>query len=250
MDWSDEGMVIATRRHGELAAIVTLLTRAHGRHAGLARGGSGRRGRGLYQPGNVVAATWRARLAEHLGTWSCEPLHANGVALLDRAGALAALAAACALVDAVLPEREPHGALYDATLALVSALAGPAWAERYVRWEIDLLTELGFGLDLGSCAATGANDGLAYVSPRTGRAVSAAAGEPYRDRLLALPPFLVGPEGGPPGPGDIAAGLALTGFFLARCVFTPEQRPLPAPRTRLVDAIARNPTICGVPSDP
>ncbi len=247
MDWSDEGMVIAARRHGESAAVVTLLTRAHGRHVGLARGGSGRRGRGLYQPGNVVAATWRARLAEHLGTWSCEPMRANAAGLLDRAGALAALAASCALVDAVLPEREPHEALYETTLALVDALAGPGWAEAYVRWELGLLAELGFGLDLASCAATGANDGLAYVSPRTGRAVSAAAGEPWRDRLLALPAFLA--AGGQPGPGDVAAGLDLTGFFLARCVFGPDGRPLPAARTRFVDAIARNPTISGVPSE-
>jgi DNA repair protein RecO (recombination protein O) len=249
MDWSDEGMVIAARRHGESAAIVTLLTRTHGRHLGLARGGAGRHGRGLYQPGNTVAATWRARLAEHLGSWSCEPLRANGAALLDRAGALAALAAACALIDAVLPEREPHEALYDSTLALVASLAAPGWAESYVRWELDLLAELGFGLDLASCAATGANDGLAYVSPRTGRAVSAAAGEPFSDRLLALPAFLAGPEGGRPRPDDIAAGLDLTGFFLTRCVFAPDARKLPAARTRLVDAIARNPTISSVTSE-
>ncbi len=246
MDWSDEGMVIAARRHGESAAVVTLLTRGHGRHLGLARGGSGRRGRGLYQPGNVVAATWRARLAEHLGTWSCEPVQAGAAALLDRAGGLSALAAACALVDAALPEREPHATLYEATVALVGALAEPDWAESYVRWELGLLAELGFGLDLASCAATGANDGLAYVSPRTGRAVSAAAGEPWRDRLLALPAFLT--AGGRPGPGDVAAGLDLTGFFLARCIFAPDGRELPPARTRFVDAIARDPTISGVPS--
>lgn len=245
MDWTDEGLVIAARRHGESAAVVTLLTRAHGRHLGLARGGSGRRGRGLYQPGNTVAAIWRARLAEHLGSWSCEPVRAGAAPLLDRAGALAALAAACALVDAVLPEREPHETLYKSTSALIAALADPHWAEAYVRWELDLLAELGFGLDLASCAATGANDGLAYVSPRTGRAVSAAAGEPWRDRLLALPAFLAGEAGARPGPGEIEAGLALTGHFLAGCIFAPDGRRLPAARTRFVDGLARNPTISG-----
>ncbi len=249
MDWSDEGMVIVARRHGESAAVVTLLTRAHGRHLGLARGGAGQRGRGLYQPGNTVAATWRARLAEHLGSWRCEPIRANAAPLLDRVGALAALAAACALVDSVLPEREPHEVLYDSTVALVEALAGPHWAEAYVRWEIALLAELGFGLDLGSCAATGTNDGLAYVSPRTGRAVSAAAGEPWRDRLLALPSFLAGSGDGRPAPGELAAGLALTGHFLGACLFAPDGRQLPAARTQLVDAIARNPTISGVLSE-
>jgi len=238
MDWTDEAIVISSRKHGESSAIVTLLTRAHGRHAGLVRGGAGRGGRGLYQPGNTVTAHWRARLAEHLGSLTCEPLRSHAAGLLDRAGALAALSSACALAETVLPEREPHPAVYEATLALLEALAGERYAEQYVRWELALLAELGFGLDLARCAATGANDGLIFVSPRTGRAVSAAAGEPYRDKLLALPAFLLA-EGSAPT-ADLIAGLALTGHFLDRCVFAPEGRTMPQARARFFDGIERS----------
>lgn len=238
MDWSDEAIVIASRRHGESAAIVTLLTRTHGRHAGLVRGGAGSRGRGLYQPGNTVVAHWRARLAEHLGSYSCEPLRAHAAALLDEVGALAALSSACALAEAVLPEREPHPAVYEATLKLLMALPGSRWAEEYVRWELALLAELGFGLDLARCAATGVNDGLAFVSPRTGRAVSAVAGEPYRDKLLVLPTFLA--QDMAASPSELLAGLLLTGHFLDRCVFAPEGRGLPPARSRFFDGIERS----------
>jgi DNA repair protein RecO (recombination protein O) len=238
MDWTDEAIVISSRKHGESSAIVSLLTRVHGRHAGLVRGGAGRAGRGLYQPGNTVTAHWRARLAEHLGSLTCEPLRSHAAGLLDRPGALAALSSACALAETVLPEREPHPAVYEATLALLEALAGQRYAEQYVRWELALLAELGFGLDLARCAATGANDGLVFVSPRTGRAVSAAAGEPYRDKLLALPAFLLA-EGAAPA-ADLIAGLALTGHFLDRCVFAPEGRTMPQARARFFDGIERS----------
>jgi len=249
MDWSDDGIVLAARKHGESSAIVTLLTRRHGRHLGLVRGGAGRRARGLYQPGNTVAASWRARLSEHLGSYTCEPVRAHAAGLLESAGALGALASACALVDTVLPEREPHAAVYEASLALLTALAGPRWAQSYVRWELALLAELGFGLDLASCAATGANDGLVFVSPRTGRAVSAAAGEPYRDRLLTLPAFLIEPDDGiAASPAELGSGLALTGHFLERCVFAPDGRKLPPARSRLVDALGHFTTISGIPN--
>jgi len=238
MDWTDEAIIVSSRKHGESSAIVTLLTRVHGRHAGLVRGGAGRGGRGLYQPGNTVTAHWRARLAEHLGSFTCEPLRSHAAGLLDRAGALSALSSACALAETVLPEREPHPAVYEATLALLEALAGERYAEQYVRWELALLAELGFGLDLARCAATGANDGLVFVSPRTGRAVSAAAGEPYRDKLLALPAFLLA-EGAAPT-ADLIAGLALTGHFLDRCVFAPEGRTMPQARARFFDGIERS----------
>jgi DNA repair protein RecO (recombination protein O) len=173
-----------------------------------------------------------------LGSFACEPLRAHAAGLLDRAGALAALSSACALAEAVLPEREPHPSVYEATLALLEALAGERFAEAYVRWELALLAELGFGLDLARCAATGANDGLAFVSPRTGRAVSAAAGEPYRDRLLALPAFLVSDAAALAR--DVLAGLNLTGHFLDRCVFAPEGRTMPQARARLFDGIERS----------
>lgn len=245
MEWTDEAIVLTARRHGESAAIVTLLTREHGRHAGLVPGGRGRRARGVYEPGNQVLATWRARLEEHLGHFACELVGANAARVLDDPLRLAGLAAAAAVAEAALPEREPHPRAYAGMLELVSALCDPAvaetaWAASYVRWELALLAELGFGLDLRECAATGGNDHLVYVSPKTGRAVSAAAGEPYRDRLLALPAFLAGD--GPPDLRQVLAGLALTGHFLGRDVFSHGPHPRagePAARARLVAMLRR-----------
>jgi DNA repair protein RecO (recombination protein O) len=232
MDWRDEGIVLAVRRHGEAAAIVSLLTAEHGRHAGLVRGGASRRLRGVLQPGNTVSASWRARLEEHLGAYTVEPF-ASAAALYDRPGPLAALTAATALVEAALPERAPHPELFRALTGLLDALGRPDWAESYVRWELFLLADLGFGLDLGSCAATGANDGLAYVSPKSGRAVSLSAGEPWRDKLLPLPRFL-SPEGGAADARQVIDGLRLTGWFLQRHVFEPHGRRTPDARERLV----------------
>jgi DNA repair protein RecO len=146
MDWSDEGIVLSARRHGESAAIVTLLTREHGRHLGLVRGGAGRRARGTYEPGNEVAARWRARLEDHLGTFTCELVINHAARLMDEPARLAALAAACAVADSTLPEREPLGPLYSGLRALLLALQTPGWAEAYVRWELALLRDLGFGL--------------------------------------------------------------------------------------------------------
>jgi DNA repair protein RecO (recombination protein O) len=237
MDWSEEGIVLAARRHGESALVLSLLTRGHGRHAGLVRGGAGRRGRALYEPGNRLRAYWKARLSEHLGNFACELVSADAAGLLDDPARLAALASACALSEAALPEREPHPLAFDALAALIAALPGPDFAARYVRWELGLLAELGFGLDLGRCAATGVGEGLAYVSPRSGRAVSEAAAEPYRDRLLKLPGFLA--SGGEPGPGEVMEGLRLTGHFLAAHAFSARQAGVPAARARLVDRLAR-----------
>jgi len=232
MEWRDEGIVLAVRRHGEAAAIVSLLTVAHGRHAGLVRGGASRRLRGVLQPGNTVSAAWRARLEEHLGAYTVEPL-VSSAALYGRPGPLAALTAATALVEAALPERAPHPELYRTLADLLDALDGPGWAESYVRWELSLLADLGFGLDLSSCAATGANDGLAYVSPKSGRAVSLSAGEPWGDRLLPLPRFLA-PAGGAADARQVVDGLRLTGWFLERHVFEPHGRHTPDARERLV----------------
>ena len=244
IEWSDDGIVLSARRHGESGAIVSLLTRAHGRHAGLVLGGAGRRARGVYEPGNRVAATWRARLSEHLGHYACELAESRAAALLDDALRLAALSAAAAILDAALPEREPHERLYDSLDDLVARLCDPAtsWPARYVRFELDLLTDLGFGLDLSRCAATGRSDDLSYVSPKTGRAVSTAAAEPYRDRLFALPPFLRnGALSEPVPPADILAGLTLTGFFLEQHVFAhqPAHNQLPPARERLVGLLQR-----------
>lgn len=238
MEWVDEGVILAVRKHGETSAIVTLLTRAHGRHAGLVRGGTGRAARGVLQPGNGVAARWRGRLAEHLGSLSCELTLAHAATALDDPGRLAALTAACAVAEAALPERESCEPIYEGLLALLAAIDGDVWPTAYVRWELGLLAELGFGLDLGECAVTGSNDQLAYVSPRSGRAVSLAAGEPYKDRLLALPPFLAGGGNGV-ATAEVADGLRLTGYFLERHVFAQAGRPVPAARQRLEERLRR-----------
>ncbi|HTY67646.1 MAG TPA: DNA repair protein RecO [Alphaproteobacteria bacterium] len=238
MDWTDQGIVLARRRHGESAAVVSLLTREHGRHAGLVRGGSGKRAGSLYQPGNLLSAHWRARLAEHLGTLTAELVDAFASRVLDDALRLSALSAAVALLETALPEREPHTPLFDATLELFRALASAAgevgWGSVYARWEMQALAELGFGLDLAACAATGQREDLAYVSPRTGRAVSGGAGAPYADRLFALPAFL-GTANPAADAGEVAAALRITGHFLERHVFGPHNRRLPAARTRFIE---------------
>jgi DNA repair protein RecO (recombination protein O) len=233
IEWSEDGLVLAARPHGETAVVAQLLTRTRGRHAGLVHGGQSTRHAGLLQPGNLVHATWRARLSEHLGTYALETKRSHAARFLSDADRLAALASATAVCETALPEREPHPGGYEGLLALIEGLESDHWAEAYVHWELMLLADLGFGLDLGSCAAGGANDQLAYVSPRTGRAVSLAAGEPYRDRLLALPGFLAGRGGG--GPGEVAQGLRLTGFFLERHIFFPQDRGLPPARLRLAE---------------
>lgn len=247
VDWTDEGIVLAARPHGEGSAVVTLLTRAHGRHAGLVRGAFSGRARGVYQPGNRLNTEWRARLSEHLGNYTAELTTGYAATVLDDPLKLAGLSAVCAVADASLPEREPHPRVHDGLVALLDAMGmaeiGDAWIAVYVRWEIGLLTDLGYGLDLERCAATGANDNLAYVSPRSGRAVSLAAGEPYRDKLLPLPRFLIGAGGG--DADDLFAGLALTGFFLERHVFATHGRHPPPSRTRFVERFARETTLSG-----
>lgn len=232
MEWSDDGIVLAVRPHGESSAIASLLTPAHGRHAGLVRGGAGRRNRGVLQPGNRVRAAWRGRLAEHLGNFTLEPLQAYAATVLDDPLRLAALTSACAVAERGLPEREVHPMVYDGMLVFLESLGTEDWPTVYVKWELGVLAELGYGLDLETCAATGTREDLVYVSPRTGRAVSAAAGAPYRERLLALPEFLL--QSGRAGPPDaIAAGLRLTGYFLERNLFAPHGQQLPAARQRL-----------------
>ncbi len=237
MEWIDEGFVLSARRHGEGDLVLSLLTREHGRHAGLVKGGAGRRSAGLYEPGNRLRAVWRARLTDHLGNFTCESLAQSAAALLDEPLRLAALTSAAAVAEAALAEREPHPRAYDGFRALIEALVASgdtiAWAVRYVQWELDLLAEIGFGLDLQRCAVSGEPTGLAFVSPNSGRAVSAGAAEPWRERLLALPAFLAG--GGPADLPSIAQGLALTGWFLERHAF----RTVPAARSRLVARLQR-----------
>lgn len=239
MEWTDDGVVLASRPHGEAAAVVVLLTREHGRHAGLVRGATSARMRGVLQPGNQVEATWNARLAEHLGSYRIELRQSHAPELFDDPLKLAGLASAAAVAERSLPEREPHPGIHEGLLALIGAMEmtelGDAWVAAYVSWELGLLAELGFGLDLSRCAVTGGNDGLAYVSPRTGRAVSLSAGEPYREKLLALPDFLAARGGG--GRDDLLAGMALTGHFLERHVFGAQGEMLPAARDRLLERL-------------
>lgn len=245
MEWLDDGIVLAARPHGESDAILSLLTYAHGRASGLVRGGQGRRWRGLVQSGNRLRVRWRARLAEHLGSFTCELDRAEAGRLLDEPSRLAALMAACALAEAALPERAPHPQLFEMFCGLLDGLPGADWARDYVRWEIAFLAELGFGLDLTSCATTGRLDDLAYVSPRTGRAVSRAGAGPWRDRLLALPEFLVQPDV-QARPEDILSGLELAGHFLLREVFTPVGQALPPARTRLIDRLRQASTTSSI----
>ncbi|MBI4969085.1 MAG: DNA repair protein RecO [Rhodospirillales bacterium] len=233
MEWTDDAIVLAARPHGETSAILSLLTRSHGRHAGLARGVLGKRRSGAAEPGNRVRATWRARLEEQLGTLSVEVERAHAAAYLDDADRLAGLSAALAMAETALPEREPHDDVYADLLAFITHLGDVDWPIAYVRWELGLLADLGFGLDLGACAVTGRNDQLAYVSPKSGRAVSLSAGLAWKDKLLVLPGFLIGEPG-----GSLADGLRLTGAFLERYVFAPHRKALPPARTRLVDRLA------------
>lgn len=239
MEWTDDAIVLALRRHGESSAIASLLTRGRGRQAGLVRGAKSRSARGHLQPGTVVRATWRARLAEHLGTLTWEPLAGIPAGVLDDPGRLAALSAVCAVANAALPEREAHGAVHDGLIGVLASLDDDAvWPSATVKWELGLLGALGFGLDLSACAVTGVTDELLFVSPRSGRAVSREAGEPYRDRLLALPAFLrlPGALGSPP---EAIAGLTLTGHFLERHVFRATGRGLPPARLRLIEVMRR-----------
>jgi DNA repair protein RecO (recombination protein O) len=238
MEFKDRAFVLAARAHGEAGAIVELLTADHGKWAAHVAGGASRKLAPVLQAGNLVQLAYRSRLSDQLGSARLEPLGEGASLHFDDPTALAALGAAAAVVAAAVPEREPHPGVFLALETLISLLDRPGiWPPVFVRFELGLLADLGFGLDLSRCAATGALDDLIFVSPRTGRAVSAAAGEPYRDRLLVLPPFLLSSQGGV-APGDLAAGFALTGHFLQRFIFSPLNKPLPPARTRLVERLA------------
>jgi DNA repair protein RecO (recombination protein O) len=238
MEFEDDAFVLSARAFGETGAIVELVTAAHGKYAAHVAGAASRRMKPYLQAGARVMVRFRARTAEQLGAASLEPVGEGPSALFDDPLALAGLAAAAAVTAGALPEREPHPGAFLGFEAFIAALAAPAiWPAVYVRYEAGLLADLGFGLDLSRCAVTGSPDDLAYVSPRTGRAVSAAAGEAYKDRLFALPPFLLAAQGGL-GPGDIGAGLTITGHFLERFVFAPLNRPLPPARLWLLDRLA------------
>jgi DNA repair protein RecO (recombination protein O) len=242
MEWTDQAIVLGARRQGEGSLTVSLLTRDHGRHKGLVRGGARSRQRGLYEPGNVVTVSWNARLAEHLGLLRLEAGASYAGQVLDDPLRLACLEAATALADAALPERAPHPALFEALLEMLVQLGrDESYAVAHLKWELLLLRELGYGLDLAACAVTGETADLAFVSPRTGRAVSRAAGAAYKDRLLILPRLFGGAGSGGGEAQDVLDGLTLTGAFLDRLV---AQRVPPA-RTLYIDRVARLVAISG-----
>ncbi len=238
MDWQDEGILISARPFGEANAIAEIFTAGHGRHLGLVRGGRSRRLRPLMQPGNLLAVSWRARLSDYLGAFTVELLDARAARLLEDEKALAAINTLSMLAK-LLPERDPHRELYGAALTVLSELEIPdVWPGLLVRWELALLQDLGFGLDLSECAATGAEVELIFVSPKSGRAVSREAGLPYCDRLLKLPAFLLD-ESAAPSRQDVLWGFALTGHFLERHVLHPHGLSMPQSRERLLTLLAR-----------
>lgn len=239
MEWRDEGIILGTRRHGETSAILEVMTRAHGRHLGIVRGGRSRRIQPVLQAGNRVELVWRARLDEHLGMYQVEPIEMNAARLFDSASAVYGLQTLAAHLR-LLPERDAHAGLFEALALVIGHLGEPlAAAELLVRFELLVLEELGFGLDLSQCAATGSRTELAYVSPKSGRAVSRAAGLEWQDRLLALPPFLLHGSGLRADAPAMDQAFRITGFFLGRHVYEPRGILEPDARTGFLSAIRR-----------
>jgi len=238
MQWTDDGIVLGVKRHGEANAILELMTHGHGRHLGLVRGGFGSRLRPVLQPGNSVSAAWRARLDEHLGNYTVEGLRLRAASYFSAPHAIYGVTHLAALMR-LLPERDPHTGLYETLDAILDQLDDPALAApMVVRFELRLLSELGFGLDLEQCAATGASGDLAYVSPKSGRAVSRTAGEPWADKMLRLPAFLRQHDAIPSG-HDLADGFALTGYFLTRHVLEARGLSLGDERAHFIAALNR-----------
>lgn len=239
MDWRDHGILLSNRRHGETAAIIEVFTQAHGRHAGVVRGGTSRKIAPILQPGAQLDVLWRARLEEHIGTFQVEPLRSRAAAAFSGRLALAGLNAVVSLLSFCLPEREPHPGIYKQTEQLMDLLGqDEIWPLAYLRWELALLDELGFGLDLSACAVTGTTETLIYVSPKSGRAVSAEGAGEWADKLLALPPCLRGQGQAPDA--EVRAGLMTTGYFLEnKLAVSLGHRPLPEARARFVEQFSR-----------
>lgn len=240
MEWHDDGLIIGVRKHGETSAILEVMTRAHGRHLGLVKGGRGKRMQPLLQAGNSVGLVWRARLDEHLGLYAVEATELRAAALMATKASLQGLNLLTGLLR-LLAERDPHALLYEAAVLVADRLEdmrlGPALLARL---ELALLVELGFGLDLSCCAATGTTDDLVYVSPKSGRAVSRTAGEPYRDRLLPLPAFLRGEACDVPSLADVRDAFILTAFFLSRDVFGPRGLSMPDAHAAYLAALPKD----------
>ena len=246
MNWSDEGIVLSASNYGENSLIVSMITSNRGLHAGFVKGGSGKRMRGVFEPGNLIVANWQARLEEHLGMFKCELLEANAALFFNHPLKLAGLSSICAVVECSLQEREPHPKFYKRFKKFINEFDSIDWLHRYVILEVNLLSEIGFGLDLETCAVTGTTRQLVYVSPKTGRAVSKNAGEPYHDRMLVLPQFLSPSclNEGAVKSRDVCEGLTLTGHFLQKHVFFQREQNEPAARTRFIERLQQSPTIC------
>tara|TARA_R110002020_G_scaffold20374_15_gene69570 strand:+ start:3298 stop:4038 length:741 start_codon:yes stop_codon:yes gene_type:complete len=240
MEWRDEGIVLATRPFGETSVILDVLTREHGRCAGLVRGGSSRRMRPSLQPGNTLSLTWRARLEDQLGNFAIELAEARAGRLMETATGTFGIQALAGLLK-LLPDRDPHPRLYEALgLVLEHLDEAQAAGAIMVRFEMAYLEEAGFGLDLTCCAATGVTEDLIWVSPRTGRAVSREAGQPYAAKLLTLPGFLIDEAAATPStPMEVRAAFDLTGFFLEACLLGPTDKRLPSAREHFVSAVTR-----------
>ncbi|UOA33390.1 DNA repair protein RecO [Sulfitobacter sp. DSM 110093] len=238
MEWRDQGILLSARRHGETSAIIEVFTPEQGRHAGIVRGGTSRKIAPSLQPGAQLDVAWRARLEDHIGAFTVEPLRSRAAVAMQNRLALAGLNAVTALLSFCLPEREPHPALYRRTEALLDMLGqGDVWPLAYLKWELRLLEEMGYALDLESCAVTGVTEGLIYVSPKSGRAVSAKGAGEWADRLLPLPAVL---DGGAGSDAEIAQGLVTTGHFLtAHLARDLGGKPLPEARARFIDAFSR-----------
>ena len=240
MEWRDEGIILGTRRHGETSAILELMTREHGRHLGLVRGGRSRRMRPLLQAGNRVDVIWRARIDEHLGLMQVEPVSFAAARLIDQPVALYGLQLAAAHLR-LLPERDPHRGLFEVLTVILEHCDDPLVAgELLLRFELTMLEELGFGLDLKRCAASGSDENLAYVSPKSGRAVSRDAGAPWADKLLEMPFFVSRPTIRATSLAEVVTAFRLTGFFFQRHIWEPRALRSPDARDGFLAALARS----------
>jgi len=237
MIWNDLGIILSTRKHGENSVIISVLTRKHGRYSGLVRSGTSKRLAPILQPGNLVQLEWKGRLEDHLGTFSVEQEEAYSAKAMNSRQKLTNLIMVCAMCEVTLPERQPVEGVFGATLILLDMLDETRlWPEIYQKWELGLLNELGFGLDLTSCAATGQNGDLIYISPKTGRAVSRNAGEPYKTKLFPLPHHLLVDEV-KPTKNDLLSVFTITTHFFERCILNPINKKIPAARTRFIDRL-------------
>lgn len=239
MHWADEAIILSAKKHGESSAVARVFAQKHGVFAGVIKGINSKTNRGIVQPGNIVNVTWNARLSEHLGMFKIEMAESVAAHMMHDAQKLAALSSACTLIESAMPERHPYPKLYKEFQAfLIGLKTSESWLEEYVRLELFILAESGFGLDLSQCAATGSTENLVYVSPKSGRAVSKKAGEPYKDKMLKLPEFLRHSRKSE-NTEDIIDGLDLIGYFLEHWLFAPHNRKLPASRRRLIQALSK-----------